>query len=220
MNLRLALMSVCLGLACAGAAQALPVVTTGGIAVPNEGQTSSQPGVAVLDFNSGALPPDVTLTAGSGNFVSGSVAGLYAAPPGDTSRYLSVSPSSGTPVVISLTSAANYIGFYAGSLDGFNHVEFFDGSLSVASYTGAQLAAFAGVPATGDQSIGRYFNVFESSNTFTSVVLTSTGNAFELDNFAIGIATPSNVLPSPGSLSLAGLGLAACAGLSRRRRRR
>lgn len=209
MNMRMAFLSS--GLAALGfaapSASALPVVTIGGTAVLNEGQTSSQPGVAVLDFNTAFLPPDVTLTAAPGNLVSGSAVGLFAAPPGDASRYLSVSPSSGTPVMISLATAANYIGFYAGSLDGFNHIEFFDGALSVASYSGAQLAAFAGVPATGDQSIGRYFNVFESGNTFTSVVLTSTSNAFELDNFAIGIAAPTNPLPLPGSLSLFAVGL-------------
>lgn len=219
MNMRMAFLSsglAALGFAASSASSALPVVTIGGKAVLNEGQTSSQTGVAVLDFNTAFLPPGVALTAAPANLVTGSAVGLFAAPPGDASRYLSVSPSGGTPVIISLATAANYIGFYAGGLEGFNNIEFFDGALSVASYSGTQLATFAGVPATSDQSIGRYFNVFESSHTFTSVVLTSTGNAFELDNFAIGMAAPMNPLPLPGSLALFALGLVS-AGVSVKR---
>jgi hypothetical protein len=110
-----------------------------------------------------------------------------------------------------VATAANYIGFYAGSLDDFNLIQFFNGSTLVSSYTGTALAALAGVPANGDQSIGRYFNVFESGNSFTTVLLTSGANAFELDNFAIGVAGPSNEVPVPGTLALFGLGLIAAA---------
>jgi PEP-CTERM motif len=211
MTLRNAMASALLGLGLVGTAFAVPVVTVGGTAVAGQGQTSSQSGVTILDFNTNTLPSGVTLTAAASNLVTGSLTGVYAAPPGDTSRYLTVSPTSGTPVSISLGSAANYIGFYAGSLDDFNLIQFFNGLTLVSSYTGSALAALAGVPANGDQSIGRYFNVFENANSFTTVLLTSTQNAFELDNFAIGVAAPPNQVPLPGTLSLFGLGLIAAA---------
>ena len=211
MTLRNALASALLGLGLVGAAVAVPVVTVGGTAVAGQGQTSSQAGVTVLDFNTDVLPSGVTLSAAASNLVTGSLSGVYAAPPGDTSRYLTVSPASGSPVSITLATAANYIGFYAGSLDDFNLIQFFNGATLVSSYTGVQLAGFAGVPATGDQSIGRYFNVFESGNSFTTVLLTSGSNAFELDNFAIGVAPPPTDIPLPGTLSLFGLGLIAAA---------
>lgn len=211
MTFRNAIVSAILGLGLAGTAIALPVVTVGGTTVSGQGQTSSQSGVTILDFNTDVLPSGVTLTAAASNLVTGSLPGVYAAPPGDTSRYLTVSPASGTPVSITLATAANYIGFYAGSLDDFNLIQFFNGSTLVSSYTGTALAALAGVPANGDQSIGRYFNVFESGNSFTTVLLTSGANAFELDNFAIGVAGPSNEVPVPGTLALFGLGLIAAA---------
>ncbi|XVJ68586.1 MAG: PEP-CTERM sorting domain-containing protein [Rhizobacter sp.] len=209
MTVRNAIASALLGLGLVGAAVAVPVVTVGGTVVPGQGQTSSQAGVTVLDFNTDVLPSGVTFSASASNLVTGSLANVYAAPPGDTSRYLTVSPTSGSPVTITLSTAANYIGFYAGSLDDYNLIQFFSGGNLVSSYTGTQLANFAGVPAVGDQSIGRYFNVFESGNTFTTVVLTSSQNAFELDNFAIGVASTSTEIPLPGTLSLFGLGLIA-----------
>jgi hypothetical protein len=211
MTVRNAIASALLGLGLAGAAIAVPVVTVGGTAVAGQGQTTSQAGVNVLDFNTNALPSGVTFSAAPSNLVTGNLAGVYAAPPGDSSRYLTVSPTSGSPVSITLATAANYIGFYAGSLDSFNLIQFFNGTTLVSSYTGFDLALLAGVPANGDQSIGRYFNVFESGNSFTTVLLTSTQNAFELDNFAIGVAAPPGQVPLPGTLSLFGLGLVAAA---------
>lgn len=211
MILRHAIASALLGLGFTAAAVAVPVVTIGGTAVAGQGQVTSQSGVTTLDFNTNTLPSGVTLTAAASNLVTGNLSGVYAAPPGDSSRYLTVSPTSGSPVSIALATAANYIGFYAGSLDDFNLIQFFNGSTLVSSYTGSTLAALAGVPANGDQSIGRYFNVFETGNSFTSVLLTSAQNAFELDNFAIGVAAPTTEVPLPGTLSLFGLGLIAAA---------
>jgi hypothetical protein len=211
MTLRNAIASALLGFGLVGAAVAVPVVTVGGTAVAGQGQVTSQSGVTTLDFNTDTLPAGVTFSSAPSNLVTGNLSGVYAAPPGDTSRYLTVSPTSGSPVSITLATAANYIGFYAGSLDDFNLIQFFNGSTLVSSYTGSALASLAGVPANGDQSIGRYFNVFETGNSFTTVLLSSTQNAFELDNFAIGVAAPVTEVPLPGTLSLFGLGLIAAA---------
>ena len=189
----------------AASAYAAPVVTVGGTTIAGEGQTTSIAGVSIIDFNVGSvMPADVTVTyaPGAANLVTGSAYGVTAAPPGDDSQYLVVSPISGTPVTFTIAGGADYIGFYAGSLDGFNTITFSGAGFST-TYTGQDLADLAGVSATGDQGIGRYFNVFESGNAFTTVTLTSTSVAFELDNFAIG---RSKEVPLPGSLALLGLG--------------
>lgn len=187
---------------------AAPIVTVGGTPVAGQGLTSSLAGVAVLDFNTDTIPAGIATIPSplSTNLVVGS-ASTHAAPPGDASRYLAVGPSTGGQVRVSLTGGANYIGFYAGSLDAYNAVSFLDSSDAVlATYTGTQLAAFANVPATGDQAIGRYFNVFETGNAFAWVVLSSSQDAFELDNFAIGRATPPTQIPLPGTLAMLGIG--------------
>jgi hypothetical protein len=197
-------------LTAAGSVVATPIVTVGGTAVANNGLTTSVAGVAILDFNGSALPTGVTMSSAAGNLVTGSSAGNYAAPPSDTSQYLTVSPFSGTPVTISIAGGANYIGFYAGSVDSYNTITFVSTAGNVV-YTGTQLATLAGVTANGNQGTGFYLNVFETGNAFTSVILASSQNAFELDNFAIGRAAPPGAVPLPGTVALMGLGMVAFA---------
>jgi hypothetical protein len=199
----------------AASAHAAPIVQVGGTAAVGGGETSSVAGVSVIDFNVGSsLPAGVTLTlSGIGaNLVTGS-SGIAASPPGDTTRYLAISPVSGTPVTITIAGGANYIGFYAGSLDSFNSITFSGSSPSV-TYTGTELAGFANLPATGNQAVGRYFNVYETGNAFTTVTLSSSDVAFELDNFAIGRAAPP-VVPLPGTLAMLGLGAVALGAMRR-----
>lgn len=187
-------------------AVAVPVVTTGGTVVSGEGQTASVAGVSIINFNVGStLPTGVSYDAAAGNLVTGSLSGVYAAPPGDSSRYLAVGPTTGSPVTITLSSAANYIGFFAASLDEYNTITFIGSSTT--SYTGTQLAALAGIPAGGNQASGAYFNIFESGNDFTKVILASSQQALELDNFAVGRAAPPAPVPLPGTLALMGAAL-------------
>lgn len=198
-------------LSAASASFAAPIVQIGGTSLSGQGQTTSKTGVTVIDFNVGSVTPTGVTIAGtsSSNLVTGSTGGLYAAPPGDTSQYLAVGPSTGTPVTITLSSAANYIGFYAASLDSYNTITFVGSTTT--TYTGEELAALAGIAGGGSQTSGAYFNIFEQGNDFTSVILRSSAQALELDNFAIGRAAPAGV-PLPGTLALlavAGLGLAA-----------
>jgi hypothetical protein len=196
-------------LSAATASFAAPIVQIGGTAVAGQGQTTSKTGVTILDFNVGSVTPaGVTITGTAGALVTNSVNSLYAAPPGDTSQYLAVGPLTSSPVTITLSSSANYIGFYAASLDSYNKITFF--GTTTTSYTGEQLAALAGIAGGGSQTSGAYFNIFEQGNDFTKVELFSSQQALELDNFAIGRAAPAGV-PLPGTLALfavAGLGLA------------
>ncbi len=215
------------GLSAASASAVVVTVTPPGTALTNQGLISSVGGLACanISFNDStnlttfANPSTqcsgITYTPGSGRaYVSGSVGSQHAAPPDDTSVFLTVSPSqdgkSGdTPVTITLPNDANYFGFYAASLDPYNYIEFFENSTSVGKYSGTQLASLAGLNATGDQNAGLYFNVFLSKDLsyFNKVVLTSTAYAFETDNHSFGIATAPETVPVPGVLALLSIGL-------------
>ena len=229
------------GLTAASASAAVVVsITPAGNPVTNQGLVSSVPGLACpnISFNDAssltvfASPTSqctgVTYTPGSGRaYQSGSVGGQHASPPNDISVFLTVSPndadkSGATPVTITLPTNANYFGFYAASLDPYNFIEFFNGSTSVGRYSGTELAALAGLSATGDQGEGRYFNVYLNPKDllarFDKVVLESTAYAFETDNHSFGIATPPDAnVPVPGALALLGIGALGMFGASRRR---
>ena len=198
MNFTTKLFSAAAVLALTSAAYAAPIVTLGGTAIAGQGLTTSLAGMAVIDFNGGALPSGVTVTAASTNYVTGNLVNIYAAPPSDSSQYLAVGPTTGSPVTITYAAGADYIGFYASSLDAYNTIRLVSGTTTV-TYTGSQLAAFAGIPADGNQTLGYYFNITDVGNIFTSVILESSVQALELDNFAIGRRAE---VPLPGSLAL------------------
>lgn len=220
MNKVLALLLVSCGVAL-NFAQA-GTITIGGISDGSNGQTSAI-GTCTVNFNDGSASNSCNATytgTGAGNFVSGSVSGQYAAPVGDTSIYLSVGPSSGNQTVtISLDTQANYFGFYSGSLDTYNTVQFFmDGQL-VDSFTGADInaVAFPTSPTDGNQAQAAYVNYFPTVGAsqvfFNTVVYSSSSNAFETDNHSFGVAA----IPEPGSIML--MGLAGVAMLFGRRRK-
>jgi hypothetical protein len=212
MKTTLSYLALVAGLTLTSVAQAGPWVSVGGTSIPNEGQTTSAitpVSMSVLDFNVTSITPsNLTVTGSPSNFVTGSLANEYAAPPNDLSQYISVSPAAGSPFTVTVSDFANYLGFYAGSIDGYNSITLTGISGSV-SYTGSDLAAMAGIAANGDQSIGYYYNVYLPMG-FSSVTFTSSANAFEIDNVAIG-----NV-PVPGTVALLGLGLLGAAAARRR----
>ncbi|MCX7203865.1 MAG: PEP-CTERM sorting domain-containing protein [Burkholderiales bacterium] len=200
--------------------QAAPTVTVGGAALSGAGLKSSVPGIfcPLISFDSGSAGSEctgVTYSPATGNnYVTGLLPGVSAPPPDDTTQYLTISPARGSTVTVTLNPGANYFGFYAGSLDPFNSIRFNYSDLDYVVYTGTQLAAFAGIPADGNQAVGRYFNIYsESGRTFSSVVLSSSDVAFETDNHAFGVAS----VPAPGALALLGIGALGLFGAARRR---
>ena len=187
-------------------------VSTGGTAVLNEGLVSSVSGVVTTDFNSGLLSPDYI----GGGIKLGSVVGQWAELPGDTSHYLAVDQFD--PAVISLGALASYFGYYGGSPDTYNSVQFWHGSDLIEIYTGTQLASFAHVAPDGNWDTGAYWNftATNSSEWFDTVKMISTSPAFETDNHAVLFAVPepktfaiSSPVPEPQTYAmlLAGLGL-------------
>lgn len=158
-------------------------------------------------FNSSPAPSAGSLAGFSNSFATftstgakienGSLTNQYAAPwfhPGqaDTTNYLSV--FAGTQETIALDNGliGHTFGLYIGSLDDYNSITFLGDGAPV-TYTGTEIAAHLGMSTTLSNTqtfaSNRYVEfLFTGSSYFTSVVLGSSGNSFEVDNLGI-IAT-------------------------------
>lgn len=128
-------------------------------------------------------------------------------PAGDTStKYLSVlgGPSS---VEVSFGSLVSKVGFYWGSIDTYNTVEFLKGGVVVSSIGGG--AVTPTLVANGNQSSdlsNRYVTLVSNGQSFDAVRISSTSNSFEFDNISAGVPEPSTWAMM--MLGFAGLGFA------------
>jgi hypothetical protein len=186
-------------------------INTGGNAVANQGLFTLLPQTVTIDFNSNAFPSSgpVVYSGQPGNIVSGNISGVTAAPPNDTTPYLTIGPARGASVTITSTYTMDYFGFYVGSLDSFNYVDLYMGNNVVAALTGTQIATIGGFSANGNQGMGIYVNIYASNSSeyFNRVVLRSTSNAMESDNHAFraverSVTTAVNPVPEPASAFL------------------
>lgn len=154
----------------------------------------------------------------SGGLVTtGSASGIRAQPFGSTGNYWTVGPSDGSPGILDLSSIADIfnVSFLWGSVDAYNLVEFLDMDGNViASFTGSDIFN----PANGNQTdpnlnpVVRFDITGNDVSNLKSLRLSSTGNAFETDNFTI------NAVPEPATWALMLLGFGAI-GFGMRRRR-
>lgn len=152
------------------------------------------------------------VTTGTAAAVTGSVAGLYAAPylsgsngtlfgqgnGQDTTTYLtsgSTTALDNSAVTLLLPGLQRYFGLLWGSVDSGNTLSFYDGSTLIGTITGTDVLATA----TGDQGVNGtlYVNV-NSALGFDRVVANYGSYAFEFDNLAFN---PQPV-PEPASLAL------------------
>lgn len=198
------------------AALAATALATSATAVTTVSSVSGPDGAGQLvlfNFNNGA-PAGLT---GSFTITSGTKANLEAAPLGDTTPYLVIPGSTGTSgtATLNLGQALTNLSFYWGSIDTYNSVSFFSGSDGTGTNLGTVSGAQAGGPANGAQldpnNNRRVFFNFGGS-TAQSVVFSSTGIAFELDD----VSTAAVPEPTVWATLITGFGLI---GVSMRRRR-
>jgi hypothetical protein len=199
-----------LGMIAAAASPLTFTATVGGIA--------TGPDLSFLTFDSTALPAAVTLSLDNAQIVTGSVSGLYAMPyfsngdgaffgesPAngtDSTRYLAI--EGGGTATFRFKAPQAYFGLLWGSVDTYNALSFYDESGDLIA-----TIADANANANGNQGAAGtdYVNVF-SDVAFTTVVASSSGNAFELDDVAYDPPPPSAV-PEPASLTMLGTAILA-----------
>ena len=135
----------------------------------------------------------------------------------DKTNYLSVpNPSSSGSVTASLAEEYNYLGLWWGSIDAYNSISFFNGSTLVESFTGSQIVDPSARNTNGTK-LSLYVN-FLDLDKFDRFMLTSTNNAFEADNIAIGNAP--DPVPEPATMTLFGCGLVGITAFRRRRNKK
>jgi MYXO-CTERM domain-containing protein len=216
MRTSISLSLLALMLSVSGMAHAVSV-SIGGCATPdNSGLSTCEVGTTVQTFDSGTLPSTYQNTAGAGGqVVTGNLSGQYAAPANDASAFLAVpGPALGSGTVTATPGGNyNYFGLYWGSIDSFNTLTFLENGVATASFTGDQVISDAAL--NGNQvspGSNEYVNFYGLN--YNSVQFGSSNRAFESDNHAFG-----NVVPTPASMGLMGLGLLALGGAGRLRRR-
>lgn len=148
----------------------------------------------LFNFNSGT-PLGLT---GSYSITTGSTAQLAAAPLGDTTPYLVVpglTDGPTGPALLTLGGAFTNISFYWGSIDTYNSVTFFTG----AGGTGTSLGTYTGNLVPGATADGQQATTANNRRVFfdfggataSSVVFTSNGRAFEIDDVATAVPEPT-----------------------------
>jgi fibronectin-binding autotransporter adhesin len=190
-----------------------PGVVTNALGLPTEtfdnvdAGSASNNGQGHGDFTSAALDA-VFSASGNAGVTNGSFAGVSAAPfvgPGDghqdTTNYLSI--GAGGAETITFATEQNTFGLDWGSVDSSNKIEFYNGDTLVASFTGADVAPLL---ASGDQGsfAANGYVEFQDLALFNKVVLSSSTNAFEVDNISVGHLSDIQLAePITGTLTVA-----------------
>lgn len=212
-KIRLNSLLAAVALMAATSASASYVVMAGGTAISGQGLTTSVAGATVVNFNSSLANP-AGYTGGA--VKNGSIPSNWASPPGDTSNYFSVGPSTSTPGTVLLNSLSQYFGYFGGSPDTYNSVELWRDTNKLATLTGTDLASVASVNPNGNWATGAYWNIWASNSNeyFNMVKFVSSTNAFETDNHA-----SLSAVPLPAAAWLFGTGLLGLLGLNKRQRK-
>ena len=185
--------------------------------VPSNAQVYENFDSVPLGAGTFKTPSGIIVSFGDGGHaVKGAQSGKYAAPflsgnngsnfgsqmdGADESTYLATG-AAGSNVTLAFVGPTRYMGLLWGSVDTYNTLTFFNGGTQVGQFTGADVTAAA----NGNQGAdGTFYVNINLSDSFTSVVATSSAYAFEFDNVAIS-ANPLKV-PEPGTVGVFLLGL-------------
>ncbi|HTL88649.1 MAG TPA: PEP-CTERM sorting domain-containing protein [Leptolyngbya sp.] len=189
-------------------------LSVGGQSAGSDGYKTTVQGATTIDFNNGTAPTSGFIAySGSSPIVQGNSSGQYATPWEDSTHYLSVEPGENT--TLTFAKAADYFGLYWGSVDSYNHLDFYNGDQLLKSFTGNDVSKTAAGNWTG-KSDNVYVDFFaDKGETFDRVVMRSDSPAFETDNHAYRLAAKS--VPEPGMMG--GLATAALFGMTVLRKR-
>lgn len=129
--------------------------------------------------------------------------------------WLAAGPSNvnngGGSATVSLAAGVSYVSFLWGSPDSYNTLKVNLSDSSFSTFTAGPL----GLVPSGNQNYANYVNFtpFNSGVFISSLVFSSTSNAFEASNFSV-----TNPVPEPETYALMLAGLAAMGMVVRRRR--
>jgi VCBS repeat-containing protein len=194
-----------------GTAVLMAGVNTNSLGLPTETFADLSPGsisnngAGSGNFFSAALNAAFS-SSGNAGIVDGSsgasAAPFIGPPPGqtDTGNYLSI--GAGGSETITFTQEQDAFGLYWGSVDPYNTLAFYNGSVLVASYTGSDiLPLLSDGSASSFQSNG--YVEFANLPQFNEVVLASSANAFEVTNISSGtVAGQTTEIASGASLTI------------------
>jgi hypothetical protein len=175
--------------------------------VVTSGPTGSFPVNADFNADTPGTPPAPQggiVFSGGGLVQQGTVANQFVAPTGDATPYLATQAG----LTETLTFAPNNLfGFYWGSVDTYNTLQLFDGATLVATITGTDVNAASPTPLTfGTDSV--YVEI-SGLGTLTSASMTTTFNAFEVDNVEVATAIPETSTWAMMLMGFFGLGFLA-----------
>lgn len=182
---------------------------------------NTQPGTVPYNGPAPTFDFDVNTPPVTGGLIKTGSSSNGAQPPASTGRYYTVGPSTGTVGTVDISSFTAPIGQISliwGSVDTYNTLEFLDSVGNVlAQFTGSNIIGsnFGNQVLPGSNPIV-YFSV-DGSDSFNlaGLRLTSTSEAFEIDNIALQAAVPE---PATWALMLLGFGFVGASLRSRKNR--
>ena len=198
-------------LVAAPASAATPIVTLSAVGDPN---TLPSGQVLIADFNNAATPtavllPDFTLTLNGATVGVGEGQGGYSGTlPNDPTHYLTV-PGNASATLFSVKGLKSF-SFYMGSPDTYNSVQFIGAGYNH-TLNGGQ---FTGGNTNQSWGWGTRINFDFGGAVVNQVILRSSSNSFEVDNFAGAIAA----VPEPATWAMMIMGFGAAGAMFRRRR--
>lgn len=195
----------------APASAATPIVT---LSAPNDPTTLPNGQQLIADFNNAATPTAVLLSgftltlAGSTVGINEGMGGYSGTLPNDPTHYLTI-PANKSATLFSTAGLLNF-SFYMGSADTYNRVRFigtnYDETLSGGAFTGGYVGQ--------SWNWGRRINFDFGGARVSQVILSSTGNSFELDN----LAGSTGAVPEPATWAMMIMGFGAVGAMHRQRR--